>query len=251
MRRLPIGLGLTWVLVASSGFAQQTSPSAAPAAPASPPAPSAAATPAASPPAKAPSASPPAKAPSASAPSAPAQGADGVRRDPKGRQGISPFMELIVKADRAYLARDFDSATATYREAIQIEPQNALGHLRMGQAQLIKGDPKEAEAAFVTGLRFVGADAALKAKLLLWLAELGERQKSSDEAILRWKEYAKCAEENREAVTYPATAAERISRNETWKKTLADSLDVKSRIDKRLKEADEASRKSASDPKNK
>lgn len=160
-------------------------------------------------------------------------------------------MELIVKADRAYLARDFDGATATYREAIQVEPQNPLGHLRMGSAQLIKGDPKEAEAAFVTGLRFVGTDATLRAKLQFALAELRERQKNSDEAIVRWKEYAKSAEENKEAVSYPATAAERITRNATWKKTLGESLDVKARIERRLKEAEEASRKSASDPKNK
>src|SRR5260221_452431 len=42
-----------------------------------------------------------------------------------------------------------------------------------------------------------------------------------------------------------------IARNEAWKKNQAESAEVKERIAKRLKEAEEASRKSASDPKNK
>jgi tetratricopeptide (TPR) repeat protein len=182
---------------------------------------------------------------------APIIGADGVRRDPKGIKGISPYMELILKGDHAYVARDFDGAVAAYREAIKSEPERALAHYRMGAAQLAKGDQKEAEAAFVNGLRFVGKDGTLKGKLIFALADLRERQKNNDEAIGRWKEYLKNAEDEKEAITYPATATERISRNEAWKKNQADSAEVKARIEKRLKEADAASRKSASDPKNK
>ncbi|MDF3069232.1 MAG: hypothetical protein K0R38_4833, partial [Polyangiaceae bacterium] len=153
--------------------------------------------------------------------------------------------------DRAYVSRDFDGAIATYREAIQAEPQNALGHYRVGAAQLAKGDQKEAEAAWVAGLRFAGQDGTVKAKIQFALADLRERQKNSDEAVARWKDYSKTAEDYKEATTYPATATERVSRNEAWKKNAAESAEVKERIAKRLKEADEASRKSASDPKNK
>jgi TPR repeat len=180
-----------------------------------------------------------------------AKSADGVKRDPKGIKGISPYQELIVKGDRAYVARDFDGAIALYRQAIQTEPQNALGHYRVGAAQLAKGDQKEAEAAWISGLRFVLRDGSLKARLIFALADLRERQKNSDEAIARWKEYSATAEAEKEAVTYPATATERALRNEAWKKNAAESAEVKERIGKRLKEADEASRKSASDPKNK
>lgn len=178
-------------------------------------------------------------------------GSDGVRRDPKGVKGISPYLEMIAKGDRAVVARDFDGAIAAYREAIKLDPEKALGHYRVGSAQLAKGDQKEAEAAFVNGLRFVGKDGTLKAKLIFVLADLRERQKNSDEAIGRWKEYSKNAEEQKEATTYPATATERVARNEAWKKNAAESEEVKTRIAKRLKEADEASRKSAADPKNK
>jgi len=176
---------------------------------------------------------------------------DGVRHDPKGIKGISPYLEQIVKGDRSYVARDFDGAIAAYREAIKLEPEKALGHYRLGEAQFAKGDQKEAEAAYVNGLRFVGKDGTLKGKLIFVLADLRERQKNNDEAIGRWKEYSKNAEDEKEAITYPATATERIARNEGWKKNVADSEEVKTRIAKRLKEADEASRKSAADPKNK
>ena len=178
-------------------------------------------------------------------------GSDGVRRDPKGIKGISPYMEQIAKGDRSYVARDFDGAISAYREAIKLEPERALGHYRVGSAQLAKGDQKEAEAAFVNGLRFVGKDGTLKAKLIFALADLRERQKNNDEAIGRWKEYSKNAEDEQEAITYPATATERVTRNETWKQLLVDGAAVKERIAKRLKEAEEAARKSAADPKNK
>jgi tetratricopeptide (TPR) repeat protein len=183
--------------------------------------------------------------------SAPEIGADGVRRDPKGIKGISPYTELINKGDRAFVARDFDGAIAAYREAIKLDPEKALGHYRVGEAQLLKGDQKEAEASFVNGLRFVGKDGTLKGKLVFSLADLRERQKNNDEAIGRWKEYSTNAETEKEAITYPATATERVTRNEAWKKNVTESAEVKERIAKRLKEADEASRKSASDPKNK
>jgi tetratricopeptide (TPR) repeat protein len=189
------------------------------------------------------------EAASAATPSKP--DADGVRRDPKGIKGISPYLELSNKGDRAYVARDFDGAIAAYREAIKSDPEKALGHYRVGCAQLAKGDQKEAEAAFVNGLRFVGRDGTLKGKLIFALADLRERQKNNDEAIGRWKEYAKNAQDEKEAITYPATATERVSRNEAWKQNSTDSAAVKERIAKRLKEADEASRKSAADPKNK
>ncbi len=180
-----------------------------------------------------------------------AKAADGVKRDPQGLKGLSPHQELLLKGDRAYLARDFDAALSAYREALQSTPHNALSHLRVGTAELAKGDAKAAEAAWLAGLNVVGADGSLKGKLLFALADLREREKDSDGAIARWKEYAKNAEQQREAPSYPATASERIARNEAYKRALAEGAEVKARIAKRLQEADAAARKSAADPKNK
>jgi tetratricopeptide (TPR) repeat protein len=168
-----------------------------------------------------------------------------VRRDPKGIKGVSPFWEALKKGDSAFIARDFDGAIVAYREAIAAEPQNALGHYRAGEAQLAKGDLKEADTAFGAGLRFVGTDSMLKAKLDFAVADLGERQKAYDDASAKWTEYETFTTAQPDAKGYPATGIERKKVIETWKKVSADSADVKARIDKRLKDADDAVRKSS------
>jgi tetratricopeptide (TPR) repeat protein len=170
---------------------------------------------------------------------------DGKRRDPKGIKGISPFWEALNRGDSAYSARDFDGAIAAYREAITADPQNALGHYRAGEAQLAKGDLKEAEEAFLSGLRFVGNDSMLKAKLEFVMADLRERQKSYDDATQKWTEYETFTTAQADAKGYPASATERKKVIDAWKKLSADSVEVKARIDKRLKEADESVRKSS------
>jgi tetratricopeptide (TPR) repeat protein len=169
----------------------------------------------------------------------------GVRRDPHGVKGISPFQEAVKKGDNALVARDFDGALAAYREAISSEPENALGQYRLGEAQIAKGDLSEADAAFVAGLRFVGADASLKAKLQFALADLRERQKAYDDAIAKWTDYQTLTSEQKESKGFPASAIERKRVIEAWKKLSADSAEVKARIEKRLKEADDAVRKSS------
>jgi tetratricopeptide (TPR) repeat protein len=167
-----------------------------------------------------------------------------VRRDAKGIKGISPFFEALKKGDDALIARDFDAAVAAYREAIIKDPQNALGHYRVGEAQIAKGDVHEAEEAFVNGLRFVSpSNAALKAKLQFSLADLRERQKTYDEAIAKWTEYEAFSTEAK--VGFPTSATARKKALEIWKKMSADSIEVKARIDKGLKDADEAVRKSS------
>jgi tetratricopeptide (TPR) repeat protein len=172
-------------------------------------------------------------------------GDTGVRRDPRGIKGISPFWEALKKGDSAFIARDFDGAIAAYREAITAEPQNALGHYRAGEAQIAKGDLKEADAAFVSGLRFVGNDSMLKAKLEFAVADLRERQKTYDDASAKWTEYETFTNAQPDAKGYPASGTERKRVVEAWKKVSADAAEVKARIDKRLKEADDAVRKSS------
>jgi tetratricopeptide (TPR) repeat protein len=168
-----------------------------------------------------------------------------VRRDPRGMKGLSPFWESLKKGDDLYVARDFDGAITAYREAIAKEPQNALGHYRMGEAQLAKGDMQEAEASWVSALRFVGTNATLKAKIMFVLADLRERQKQYDDANERWTAYEQFAKQNPAAKTYPASATERKKRVDAWKKMLEDYTAVKKRIEQRFKEADEKAKKSA------
>ena len=168
-----------------------------------------------------------------------------VRRDPNGIKGISPFWENVKKGDDLYVARDFDGAISAYKDAITKEPQNALGHYRIGEAYLAKGSMKDAEESWVAALRYVGRDGGLKAKILFVLADLRERQKSYDDATDRWIAYETFAKQATQTKTYPATAADRKKRVAEWKQLLEQYGAVKKRIEQRLKEADEKAKKSA------
>jgi tetratricopeptide (TPR) repeat protein len=176
---------------------------------------------------------------------APAAPADNVKRDPRGIQGISPFWEAIVKGDNAYVARDFDTAIAAYKKAIEAKPQDGLGHLRLGAAELAKGNAEEAEKAFQQAVRFGTEDPKVRAKAEFCLADLQERKKAYDAAAARWRQYGDFVKSKPDAKGHEATAAERVKRVEEWKKLSADSAEVKLRIEKRVKEADESMRKSS------
>jgi len=174
------------------------------------------------------------------------EGAPEVRRDPRGVKGISPFTEALKRGDAAVLARDFDAAITAYRDALAKESENALAYYRIAEAQLLKGDLKEAETALSAGLRVVGAaNPSLKAKLQFLLADLRERQKAYDEASAKWAEYEAFTTAQKDAQGFPASGAERKKVVEAWKKLSADSAAVKARIEKGMQAADEAVRKSS------
>ncbi|HEY0463207.1 MAG TPA: tetratricopeptide repeat protein [Polyangiaceae bacterium] len=169
-----------------------------------------------------------------------------VPRDPRGIKGISPFIEALKRGDAALLMRDFEGALAAYRDALSKEPENALGHYRVGEAQILKGDLHEAETAFSAGLRAVAPEnLRLRAKLQFALADLRERQQAYDEASAQWTEYEAFSTEKKDAQGFPASGSERKKVLETWKKLSADSLSVKARIEKGVQAADEAVRKSS------
>jgi tetratricopeptide (TPR) repeat protein len=175
---------------------------------------------------------------------------DGVRRDPKGVKGISPFWEAIKKGDDAFAARDIDGAKLAYQEAIRLEPQNAMGHYRMGEAELSKGNLKEAEAIWTTALRFAGSNAVLKGKILFVIADVKERQRSFEEATNGWNAYDVHAKAETKSNSYPATAADRKKRITDWKQLEIDYGAVKERIKQRLEEAEKKAAESAQSPQN-
>ena len=179
-------------------------------------------------------------APAAAAP-APAPGAP----KPAGPASPSPYAGLITKGDTAYIARDFDGAIAAYREELGRDASSGTAHYRLGEAQLAKGDTTEAEQSWQSALRAASKDEKLRSKTLFVLADLRERLKAYDDAIQRWKEYTAHSQTQPETKSYPATATERIKRIEEWKQISADSAQVKERIDKRVKEAEESLRKSS------
>jgi len=189
---------------------------------------------------------------SSSATPAPANAApaEGVRRDPRGIKGISPFWEAIKKGDDALAAHDLDGAKAAYEEAIRADPHNGMGQYRMGETELARGQLKEAEASWQEALRFAGEDASLKAKVLFVLADLKERQRAFEEETNGWNAYETHAKAFPAAKTFPASAADRKKRIEEWKQLEVDYGAVKERIKKRLEEAEKKAVESAQSPQN-
>ncbi len=169
-----------------------------------------------------------------------------VPRDPKGIKGISPFWESLRLGDNAYLARDYDLAIGQYRDAITKEPQNPIGHLRIAEAQLKKGELKDAEEAILAAKRFADKDPSMKARALFLAAMLQEQQRAFDAARAAWTEYQKFGEQQPKAKVYQRTVPERLKRIQTAKQLSEDYAAVKERIEKRLKEADEKAKKNAS-----
>ncbi len=205
----------------------------------------------------------PASQPAATAAPAAATGdktAEGVRRDPKGVRGISPFWEELKLGDNLYLARSYDGALEHYRKATSVDPEQAVGHLRMAEAQLRLNALKDAEQSLVAAARYSAADPALRAKTFFMLADLRERQNAIDEAIGSWRTYAELAAAQQPGATtvgskgatpptpakiYVETANERIKRLETKKELQTQYQAVKDRIQKRLQEAEQSAQKNA------
>lgn len=168
----------------------------------------------------------------------------GPRTDPKGITGISPFMEKLSKGQKLVIARDFAGAITAFQEAITEDPKNALGHLYLGSAQLLKGDLGEADASFQTALRNVGPDDAVRAKISFALADLRERQRKWDEAKGGWETYQKDADRPK-AKGYPDTGKERRGAIDKWVDLEKKVVPVKERIAAREKEQKDAAAKAA------
>lgn len=200
----------------------------------------------------APKAAPPAKDAGKSAAPAPGQKApDGIRRDPDGIRGISPYMEMVKKGEDAYVARDFQGAVTAFQDAIKLDVQKMLAYYRIGEAQLALNNFSEAEAQWQNALTKTGPD-ELKAKVLFVLADLRERQAMLEEAKTAWNAYSTFCTEHPKALTYAATALERVKVIDRRIKDLKDYGEVKERTKKReaerIKEAEENAKK---DSKNK
>lgn len=161
------------------------------------------------------------------------------RKDPKGIQGVSPYMELLVKGNRAYVARDFAAAISAYQEAVQLEPQRPQAHYLLGEAYLADGKLEDAGLRWDTALRYADKEPVMRAKVLFVLADLRERQQRWNDAAEAWKQYESFVTATAEAKGYAATATER-NRAIAVHKDLADKYaKVQERIRQREQDTQE------------
>jgi len=172
---------------------------------------------------------------------------DNIRRDPEGKTGISPYMELIAKGEAAFVARDFPGAIAAFQEAIKLDGTKMLGFYRMGEAQLATAKLEEVLATWQAGLGKKGSE-DLNAKLLFVIADLYERQANWQAAKDAWAAYAAFLQNNAgKANGYAGTPVERQKQADRRMKDEKDYAAVKERIAKReaekLKEAEDNAKK--------
>jgi tetratricopeptide (TPR) repeat protein len=124
--------------------------------------------------------------------------------------GGAKYREACKDGNTKYAARDFVGAIAAYQKAIEIDPNNALGHYFLGEAQLAAGNLIEAEAAWNrASLAATDKEAPLRARVLFVLADLKERQKKWDEAKAAWQVYLDWATKFPRAGAFPGSAQSR------------------------------------------
>ena len=120
------------------------------------------------------------------------------------------YLEACTQAAAKYVARDFTGAVAAFQKAIELSPNQPIGHYFLGEAQLAAGSLTEAEAAWNRASLLSGPqDAALRARVLFVLADLKERQKRWDDAKAAWQVYLDWANKYPGANAFPASAQSR------------------------------------------
>ncbi|MGD0527689.1 MAG: tetratricopeptide repeat protein [Polyangiaceae bacterium] len=145
--------------------------------------------------------------------------------------GGAKYREACKDGNTKYAARDFVAAIAAYQKAIEIDPNNALGHYFLGEAQLAAGNLIEAEAAWNrASLAASDKEPALRARVLFVLADLKERQKKWDEARAAWQVYLDWAAKYPNAGAFPGSGQSRQQAIDSMKKQDAAYAVVRQRI---------------------
>jgi tetratricopeptide (TPR) repeat protein len=127
----------------------------------------------------------------------------------------SKFIQAVVRGNAKFASRDFAGAVQVFREAIQLEPKNPLGHYLLGEAQSALGNLSEAEASWTQAENVADKDPVIKTKVLFCLADLKERQKKWDDAKSGWQRYKEFVSSHADAGGAPASADARIQAIDT------------------------------------
>jgi len=167
-----------------------------------------------------------------------------VRHDPENKKGISPYMELVVKGQSTFVARDIPGAISVFQEAIKLDPEQMLAFYRLGEAEQEAGKLDDADKAWEAALSKKGPD-DLKGKVLFVIAGLRERQQKWQLAKDAWQSYAAFLQGNPKVLGYPATAADRIKQIDRRVQLEADYGKVKERIAQRIAEKEKEAAENA------
>jgi tetratricopeptide (TPR) repeat protein len=167
-----------------------------------------------------------------------------IRRDPDNKKGISPYMELVVKGQSTFIARDIPGAISVFQEAIKLDPEQMLAFYRLGEAEQEAGKLDDADKAWEAALSKKGHD-DLKGKVLFNIAGLRERQQKWQAAKDAWQSYTAFLQGNPKVLGFPATAADRIKQIDRRVQLEADYGKVKERIAQRIAEKEKEAAENA------
>ena len=142
-----------------------------------------------------------------------AQAEAGGSYDPENVTALSQFMELVVKGNAQYAAKDYPGAIDLYNKAIQLNPRNALGPYVLGEAYLATGNLAEAEAAFKAAEEINDAKTPplVRSHVLFAVADCYEREKKWEQARAAWQVYTEHASKlGAEAGAHPQSGVARL-----------------------------------------
>lgn len=173
-----------------------------------------------------------------------AQAQNGVARAPNAspvapvRQANPAYDQALDAGFRSALARDWDSALASLRSAVQIDPSDPRALQLIAEVHVIKQDYVSAIDAFraVARVAAVAADLRAQARALQGIAQALERIVARrEEAREAWREYARFAAQ-RPDVALAEVARARIQAIDRVIEQERVSVEVKARIDARARE---------------
>ena len=123
-----------------------------------------------------------------------------------------PYMTKVQNGMRLAVARDFNGAIASLREAVQENPSRAEAYYYLGEVQRMQGNLPEALESFRTAARTAqsASDPAFRMRALAGVAATLELQENQlDASRTGWNEAATFADANR-SVANPEIARARI-----------------------------------------
>jgi tetratricopeptide (TPR) repeat protein len=120
------------------------------------------------------------------------------------------YLRACAQGNAKYAARDFAGAIEQYQKAIELSPDQPLGHYLLGEAELASGSLTDADAAWTRAAQGSTGDAAMHARVLFVLADLKERERRPDDARFAWQSYLDWLEQHPSVPGFPATAQARV-----------------------------------------
>jgi len=137
---------------------------------------------------------------------------DASLRDGGSATATSEAMDVVLRGNERYLARDYAGAIDLYKTAIQRSPRFALAHYVLGEAHVAAANLAEAEAAFRTASELTaGKEPRLRGHVLFALADVYEREKKWDLARAAWQTYAEHASKvGADGGAHPESGAARL-----------------------------------------